>query len=164
MIHEHLKCGGSIAESEEHDGGFEKSHGGNEGGFPLILLPDANIVISPVNVKFGEQGGLLHVINEFWDEREWIGISDGVGVQVAVILTWMKGSILLWYEEEGGGLGGFQGYNSSCLEMFFNKGSAGFHLRQVERIDLGNLGDKVWAKFNGMIIETMRGKLVMGFL
>ena len=106
VIHECLKHGGSIAESEEHDCGFEESHGGNEGSFPLILLSNANVVISPANVKFGEQGGLLYVIDEFWDEREWLGISDGVGVQVVVILTWVKGSVLLWYEE-GGGLGGF---------------------------------------------------------
>ena len=48
--------------------------------------------------------------------------------------------------------------------MFFNKGFAGFHLHWVERIDLGNLGGKVWAKFDGMIIGVMRGELVMGFL
>ena len=30
---------------------------------------------------------------------------DGVGAQVAVVLAWAKGSILLWYKEEGGGLG-----------------------------------------------------------
>ena len=107
VIHECLEHGGSIAESKEHDGGFEESHGGNESSFPLILLSDVNVVISPMNVEFGEQCGLLHIIDEFWDEREWIGISDSVGVQVAVILAWTKGSILLWYKEEGGGLGGF---------------------------------------------------------
>ena len=107
MVHESLEGGGSIAESKEHDSGFKESHGGNESGFPLIFLLDADVVISRTNVEFGEQGGLLHVINEFWDEGEWIGISDSVGVQVVVILTWAKGSVLLWYEEEGGGLGGF---------------------------------------------------------
>ena len=56
------------------------------------------------------------------------------------------------------------GSTLSCLEMFFNKGFAGFHLCRIERIDLGNLGDKVWAKFDGMIIGMMRGELVMGFL
>ena len=61
-------------------------------------------------------------------------------------------------------MGGLRGYNSACLEMFSNKEFAGFHLHWVERIDLGNLGDKVQAKFNGMIIGMMRGELVMGFL
>ena len=54
VIHECLKCGGGIAEPEEHDSGFKKSHGGNESGFPLILLPDANVVISPMNVELGK--------------------------------------------------------------------------------------------------------------
>ena len=106
VIHKCLECGGSIAESKEHDSGFKKSHGGNESGFPLILLSDANVVISPMNVKLGEEGGLLHVIDEFWDKGEWIGILDSVGVQIVVVLAWAKGSVLLWYEKEGGGLEG----------------------------------------------------------
>ena len=107
MIHESLEGGGSVAESKEHDSGFEESHGGNESGFPPIFLSNVNVVISPTNVEFGEQGGLLHVIDVFQDEGEWIGISDSVGVQVAVILAWAKGSVLLWYKEEGRGLGEF---------------------------------------------------------
>ena len=67
MVHESLEGGGSVAEPKEHDGGFEESHGGNESGFPLVFLLDANVVISPTNVKFGEQGGFFHVINEFGD-------------------------------------------------------------------------------------------------
>ena len=76
------------AESKEHDSGLEQSHGSDEGSFPLVLFLDANVVVSLANVKLGEQGGFLHIINEFRDKGEWIGILDGVGVQVAVILTW----------------------------------------------------------------------------
>ena len=111
MVHKSLEGGGSVAKSKEHDSRFEESHGGDESGFSLILLPDVNVVISPTNVKFGEQGGLLHVINEFRNEGEWISIPDSVGVQVAVILAWAKSSILLGYKEEGGGLGGLRRYN-----------------------------------------------------
>ena len=88
MVHEGLEGGGSIAESKEHDSGFKESHGGNEGSFPLIFLLNVNVVISPTNVEFGEQSGLLHVINEFGNQGERVGISDGVGVQVLVILAW----------------------------------------------------------------------------
>ena len=100
MVHESLESWESIAESKEHDGGFEEFHGGDKSSFPLIFLPDTNVVVSPTNVKFSEQGRFLHIINEFWDEGKGIGVSDGVGVQVVVILTWAKGSILLWYEKE----------------------------------------------------------------
>ena len=46
---------GSITESEEHDGGFKESHGSDESRFPLIFLPNMDIVVSPANVKLGEQ-------------------------------------------------------------------------------------------------------------
>ena len=157
MIHERLKCGGSIAESKEHDSGFEESHGSNESSFPLILFLNVDVVISPMNVEFGEQGGLLHVIDEFRDEGEWVSILDSVGIQVVVILTWMKGSILLWYKEERGCLGRLRGYDPSCLKVFFDKRFTGFHFCQVERVDFGDLGNKVWAKLDGMIIGAMMG-------
>ena len=88
MVHECLKCGGSIAKSKEHDSGFKESHRGDECSFPLVLFPNADVVISPLDVKLGEQGGFFHVINEFWDEGKWVGILDGVGVQIMIVLTW----------------------------------------------------------------------------
>ena len=48
--------------------------------------------------------------------------------------------------------------------MFFNEGFTCFHFGQVERVDLGNLGDEIWMKFDGMIIGVIRRELVMGFL
>ena len=48
--------------------------------------------------------------------------------------------------------------------MFFDKGFACFHLCWIEGINFGNLGSEVWVKFDGVVIGTMRGKLVMGFL
>ena len=67
MVHESLEGGGSVAEPKEHDGGFKESHGGDEGGLPLIFLSDVNVVISLMNVEFGEQGGFFHVVDEFRD-------------------------------------------------------------------------------------------------
>ena len=87
VVHESLEGGGSVAESKEHDSGFKESHGGDEGGLPLIFFSDTNVVISPTNVKFGEQGGFFHVVDKLRDQGEGIGISDGVGVQVAVVLA-----------------------------------------------------------------------------
>ena len=89
MVHESLEGGGSVAEPKEHDGGFKESYGGDESSLPLIFLSDANVVISPTNVKFGEQDGFFHVVDEFGDQGERIGISDSVGVQVARVLAGM---------------------------------------------------------------------------
>ena len=56
MVHEHLECGGRITESEEHDSGFEESHGSDESGFPLVFFLNMDIIVSPMNIKLGEQG------------------------------------------------------------------------------------------------------------
>ena len=89
MVHKYLKCGRSVTEPEEHDSGLEQSHGGDKGSLPLVLLLDVDVVVFPSNVEFGKQGGFFHVINELRNEGERVGISDCVGVQVAVILAWM---------------------------------------------------------------------------
>jgi hypothetical protein len=49
-IHHGLKCGGSIREAEEHDHGLEKAAIRLEGGFPLITISNAYVVISPPDV------------------------------------------------------------------------------------------------------------------
>ena len=80
VVHEGLKGGGGITESKEHDRWFKESHGSDESSLPLIFLLDANIVIFPTNVKFGEQGGFFHVVDELGDQGERIGVLDGVRV------------------------------------------------------------------------------------
>ncbi|KAF8547002.1 hypothetical protein OG21DRAFT_1425699, partial [Imleria badia] len=57
IIHECLECRGSIAKPEEHYGGFEETKRCDEGGLPLVLFLDADVVtysIFPTNVEFGE--------------------------------------------------------------------------------------------------------------
>ena len=54
MVYECLERGGRVTESKEHDGGFKESHGGDESSFPLIFLPNTDVVISPVNVELSE--------------------------------------------------------------------------------------------------------------
>ena len=56
VVHERLECGWSITKPEEHDSGFKESHGSDESCFPLVLFPNTDVVVSPVDVKLGEQG------------------------------------------------------------------------------------------------------------
>ena len=63
VIHERLKGRRGIAETKEHYGGLVESERGDECSFPLVFLPDTNVVIAPPNVKFGEQCRVLHVID-----------------------------------------------------------------------------------------------------
>src|SRR5882762_7846780 len=54
LIHHVLKGGRTIGETEEHNQGFEKSSVCAEGGLPLITFVDADIVVPPLDIKFGE--------------------------------------------------------------------------------------------------------------
>ena len=63
MVHKRLERGWCIAKAKEHDGGFKESHRGDKGCFPLIFLSDADVIVPPADVKFGEQGQFFHVIN-----------------------------------------------------------------------------------------------------
>ena len=83
---------------------------GDEGRFPLVSISDVDIVVSPSDVKFGEDL-VFHLINEILDQWEGVGVFDVVGVDVSVILAWSEGvrSILFINEEEGCCLGGVQG-------------------------------------------------------
>ena len=65
---------------------------GDEGHFPLVSILDVDVVVSPSDIKLGEDPGIL----------------DGVGVDVSVILAGSEGvrGILFVNEEEGGCLRG----------------------------------------------------------
>ena len=63
MVHECLKGRRGIAETKEHHSGFVKSERGDECCFPLVFLPDTNVIIAPPDIKLGEQCRVLHSIN-----------------------------------------------------------------------------------------------------
>ena len=63
MVDESLECGRRIAETEKHDCGFIETKRSDECGLPLIFFANANIVISPSYIEFGEEGGVFHVVD-----------------------------------------------------------------------------------------------------
>ena len=63
MVHECLEHQRSIAETEKHDCGFIEAEGSDECGLPLIFFSNADVVISPPDVKFGEESGVFHIID-----------------------------------------------------------------------------------------------------
>ena len=67
--------------------GSKSPRGGDEGGFPLVFLTNVDVVIAPSDVKLCEEGGILHVINEFRDKRQRVCIPDGVGIKISVVLA-----------------------------------------------------------------------------
>ena len=78
VIHEALKSSRRVVETKEHNGRFEQSFVGDEGCLPLMSILDADIVVSPLDVKLGEVFYILEFIDEVRDEGEGVGISDGM--------------------------------------------------------------------------------------
>jgi hypothetical protein len=52
----------------------------DEGAFPLISILDADIVIAPSNVEYGEDLSSFEFMNEIQDMGKRVGIASGVGV------------------------------------------------------------------------------------
>ena len=63
VVDEGLERQRSIAETEKHDCGFIEAESSNECSLPLIFFADMNVVITPSDIEFGEEGGVFHVIN-----------------------------------------------------------------------------------------------------
>ena len=87
VIHECLKSRRGIAESKKHYGGFEEAERSDERCFPLVFLPDANVVITPSNIKLSEQSRVLHVVDQLRDEGERIPVVNSVRVEISIVLA-----------------------------------------------------------------------------
>ena len=87
MIHECLKSQRSVTKAKEHHGGFKQAERSDECRFPLVFLPNMNVVIIPSNIKLCEQSGVLHIVDQFRDEGERISIVNGMGIEISIILA-----------------------------------------------------------------------------
>ena len=67
VVHESLESGGGVGEAEEHDGRFEEAFVGDEGGFPLVSVFDADVIVAPSDVEFGENLCIPEFIDEIRD-------------------------------------------------------------------------------------------------
>ena len=88
---------------------------GDEGHLPLVSILNADVVVSPSDIKFGEDLGIFHLVDEVLDQREGVGIFDSVHAGLLIVLAGSKGvrSVLLVNKEEGSCLRGVQGMYSS---------------------------------------------------
>ena len=77
---------------------------GNEGCLPLVAVLDSYIVVPPAYVKLGEDLSVSQFIYEVRDEGKGVGVTDGVFVDIMVVLAGANSTVFLFDEEEGGGL------------------------------------------------------------
>src|SRR6266567_2583148 len=57
IVHHRLECGGGIGKAEKHDAWLEQPTVRDKRCLPLISLSNADILIPPAYVKFGEVSG-----------------------------------------------------------------------------------------------------------
>jgi len=112
VIHHRLESCQGVGEAKKHDGGLEEPITRFEGGLPFVSFLDANVVISPANVEFGEPFLARDTMDKLGDQWEGIAVRHSPFVQVSIVLDWPKFPILLFDEEESAGIGGFGMTNS----------------------------------------------------
>ena len=112
----------------------------DEGHFPLVTIFDMDIVVSPMNVKLGEVVNIFQLVHEVRDERERIGITGGMFIEVVVILARAEFPVFLFDKEEGGGLWGVGGMDFPSREIFFEEVFGDFPFIGGEQVDFANLG------------------------
>ena len=149
-----LEGGGGVGESKEHHGRFKEPLMGDEGSFSLVSVFDSYIVISPPDIKFGEDFSVSQFIYEVGDERKGVGVADGMFVDVAVILAGAKSSILLFDEEERRGLGGVGWAYLSRGEVFVQKVFGGLAFVWGEGVNFPDLWGKGVVKIDFMVVGS----------
>ena len=80
VIHEPLKCLGSVAETEWHFGELKKPERSDNGGFRDIRGSDRNLVVTLHQVQFGENCGAMETGGQVVEVGERIVVGDGLEV------------------------------------------------------------------------------------
>ena len=118
MVHEGLEGCGGITETKEHDSGFVKAERSFEGGLPFVTFPDANVVIPPPYVEFGEVASTLEFVDEVWDEGQRIGIFYCDSVEGSIVLNKSFGAIFFLNKENWNCMWGLGFLNELLLKPF----------------------------------------------
>ena len=128
-----------------------------------MTVLDLYIVIPPSYVELGEDLGISQFVHEIRDEGEWVGVADGVFVDVAVVLTGAKSTVLLFNKEERRGLGGVGWADLSRGEVFIQEVLSGFTLVRGEGVHFPDLRGEGIIEIDFMIIGSQGGNVVGGF-
>ena len=126
VIHKALESGRGIGETEEHHSGFKESLMGDEGSFSLMSIFDSDIIVSPSDIEFGEDFHPLEFINKVGNEGKRICATDSVFIDIAIVLTGLEATVLLFDKEKSGCLWGVRGVNFASFRFLSRKSSVAF--------------------------------------
>ena len=93
-VHEALKGGGSVGETEVHDQEIEGAVAGAEGSLPFVARSNSNKVVSTTEVNLCKHCGAAKAIEKVRNEREWIPIFLCHRIEAVPIDTQVERSIL----------------------------------------------------------------------
>jgi hypothetical protein len=101
VVHHGLEGRGRVSESEKHHQRFIEAAMGIKCCSPLITHFHLHILVPPPHIELSEELCILKLIHQFGNEGKRVAILDCNRVQCAIVLYKMKGSILLFDEEDG---------------------------------------------------------------
>ncbi len=104
-VHHHLEGSGGVGQPEEHDHWFEEAFWCEERRFPFISLFDADIVVSPAYVEFGEEHTACEAVNGLGNEGRYVSVLLSPPIDGSVVLDQTEFSVFLFDKEEVGGVG-----------------------------------------------------------
>ena len=152
-----------VTETKEHYGGLKESFVGDEGCLPLVTIFDVDIVVPPMNIELGEVASVFQLVHKVRDEREGVGVTGGMFVEVSVVLAGAKFAVSPFNKEEGGGLWGVGRTNLSSGKVFFKEVLGGFFLIGREGVDFAYLRCKGVVEIDLMVIGLGWGNMVSCF-
>lgn len=123
----------------------------DEGSLPLVAILDSNIVVPLIDIKLGENLGVLKVVNKIHDQRKGVCVPDSVLVQVLVVLAGSELAVLV-DKEEGGGLQRLGRSDLPRLEMLLDNGFHDFLFIWGKQVDFSNFGLEEVLHVDGVVI------------
>ena len=115
---------------------------GDEGGLPLVTFLDVDIVVPPSDIKLGEDLGIFEFVNEVRDKREGVCVSDGVFIEVSIVLAWSESAILFLDKEERRSLRRFGWVDFPRTKVFIYEFISGLTFLDRERVEFPYFRDK----------------------
>lgn len=102
LVHGSLESRRSVAETERHDAIFIMAGIRTESGLGDVFLGHADLMESLAEVELREARGGTELIQELINGGHRELVLDGDGVEGAIINATAPGTVLLFYEEDGG--------------------------------------------------------------
>jgi hypothetical protein len=116
-----LEGGGRICETEEHYLRLKQASIGGERSLPFVARFNTNVVVPPPNIEFGEDAGVLKMIDDIQGQGKGIPILDGKVIQLSVVLDKSESSILFLNEKDRGSDWGFGRDNVAFTQVFLQE-------------------------------------------